>query len=74
MIYHNYNQRLILRLTKNISSCMKFDPTESVDSTTKVRAYKILRGHKASVQSVSAQKSGNMVCCYPFHLTCVLQL
>lgn len=40
----------------------KFDPAESVDSTTKVRAYKILRGHKASVQSVSAQKSGNMVC------------
>ncbi|CAE6103090.1 unnamed protein product [Arabidopsis arenosa] len=40
----------------------KFDPAESVDSTTKVRAYKILRGHKASVQSVSAQKSGNMIC------------
>ncbi|KAL1205891.1 putative ribosome biogenesis protein WDR12 [Cardamine amara subsp. amara] len=40
----------------------KLDPAESVDSSTRVRAYKILRGHKASVQSVSAQKSGNMVC------------
>ncbi|EOA20689.1 hypothetical protein CARUB_v10001003mg [Capsella rubella] len=40
----------------------KFDPDESVDSSTRVRAYKILRGHKASVQSVAAQKLGDMVC------------
>ncbi|ESQ41531.1 hypothetical protein EUTSA_v10013619mg [Eutrema salsugineum] len=40
----------------------KVDTAESVDSTTRVRAYKILRGHKASVQSVVAQKSGDMVC------------
>ncbi|XP_010420221.1 PREDICTED: ribosome biogenesis protein WDR12 homolog [Camelina sativa] len=40
----------------------KFDADESVDSSTRVTAYKILRGHKASVQSVSAQKSGDMVC------------
>lgn len=47
---------------------MQFDPAESVDSSTRVRAYKILRGHKATVLSVSAQKSGNMVCCYPLVL------
>ncbi|CAN8236305.1 unnamed protein product [Cochlearia groenlandica] len=40
----------------------KVDTADSVDSTTKVRAYKILRGHKASVQSVVAHKSGDMVC------------
>ncbi|CAN8256196.1 unnamed protein product [Cochlearia groenlandica] len=40
----------------------KVDTAESADSTTRVRAYKILRGHKAAVQSVVAQKSGSMVC------------
>ncbi|RID73463.1 hypothetical protein BRARA_B00615, partial [Brassica rapa] len=40
----------------------KVDTAESGDSTTRVRAYKILRGHKASVQSVVAEKHGNMVC------------
>uniref|UniRef100_A0A1J3FEM6 Ribosome biogenesis protein WDR12 homolog n=1 Tax=Noccaea caerulescens TaxID=107243 RepID=A0A1J3FEM6_NOCCA len=40
----------------------KVDTDEPTDSTTKVRAYKILRGHKAAVQSVAAQKYGSMVC------------
>ncbi|KAJ4912100.1 Transducin/WD40 repeat-like superfamily protein [Raphanus sativus] len=40
----------------------KVDTSESGDSTTRVRAYKILRGHKASVQSVVAEKHGTMVC------------
>ncbi|CAA7031301.1 unnamed protein product [Microthlaspi erraticum] len=40
----------------------KVDTDEPVDSTTKVGAYKILRGHKAAVQSVAAQKYGSMVC------------
>ncbi|KAG2284807.1 hypothetical protein Bca4012_047937 [Brassica carinata] len=40
----------------------KVDTAESGDSTTRVRAYKILRGHKASVQSVVAEKHGSMVC------------
>ncbi|XP_010549998.1 PREDICTED: ribosome biogenesis protein WDR12 homolog [Tarenaya hassleriana] len=40
----------------------KVDPAESVDPPTRVRAYKILRGHKASVQSIAALTSGNMIC------------
>lgn len=40
----------------------KFDAEESGDYPTKLRAFKILRGHKASVQSVATQTSGNMVC------------
>ncbi|KAL0728048.1 hypothetical protein Bca4012_024141 [Brassica carinata] len=40
----------------------KVDTVESGDSTTRVRAYKILRGHKASVQNVVAEKHGSMVC------------
>ncbi|KAJ0232574.1 Ribosome biogenesis protein WDR12 [Hirschfeldia incana] len=40
----------------------KVDTAESGDSTTRVRAYKILRGHRASVQSVVAEKHGSMVC------------
>ncbi|WZZ38383.1 hypothetical protein YC2023_034642 [Brassica napus] len=40
----------------------KVDPAESGDSTTRVGAYKILCGHKASVASVAAQKYGSKVC------------
>ncbi|CAH2072674.1 unnamed protein product [Thlaspi arvense] len=40
----------------------KVDTAESLDTTTRLGAYKILRGHKAAVQSVVAQKSGSMVC------------
>lgn len=48
-------------LTKVISFCIKVDTAESGDSTTRVGAYKILRGHKASVASVASQKYGSKV-------------
>ncbi|PNX96555.1 ribosome biogenesis protein WDR12, partial [Trifolium pratense] len=35
---------------------------EATDHPLRVRAYKILRGHKSSVQSVAAQTNGEMVC------------
>ncbi|KAF8118020.1 hypothetical protein N665_0006s0024 [Sinapis alba] len=40
----------------------KVDTAESSDTTTRVGAYKILRGHKASVATVAAQKYGSKVC------------
>ncbi|XP_065855380.1 ribosome biogenesis protein WDR12 homolog [Euphorbia lathyris] len=40
----------------------KFDEEESKDNPTTVRAFKVLRGHNASVQSVAADTSGNMIC------------
>ncbi|PSR87723.1 Ribosome biogenesis protein [Actinidia chinensis var. chinensis] len=40
----------------------KFDAEESFDHPKKIRSYKILTGHNASVQSVTAQPSGDMVC------------
>ncbi|KAF7822417.1 ribosome biogenesis protein WDR12-like protein [Senna tora] len=40
----------------------KFNPEEAIDHPVKIRAFKILRGHKASVQSVAVQTSGEMVC------------
>ncbi|KAJ6364715.1 hypothetical protein OIU76_029643 [Salix suchowensis] len=40
----------------------KFDTEEHLDQPAKIRAYKVLRGHNASVQSVAAQASGNMIC------------
>ncbi|KAJ7971063.1 Ribosome biogenesis protein WDR12-like [Quillaja saponaria] len=40
----------------------KFDAEEPVNHPLKIRAFKILRGHKASVQSVAAHVSGKMVC------------
>ncbi|KAK2989852.1 hypothetical protein RJ640_025511, partial [Escallonia rubra] len=39
-----------------------FDAEESRGGPTKIRAYKTLRGHNASVQSIAAQPSGDMVC------------
>ncbi|KAF6149333.1 hypothetical protein GIB67_016871 [Kingdonia uniflora] len=38
------------------------DINEPVVPDTKVRAFKILRGHKSAVQSVAARPSGDMVC------------
>ncbi|GMP28691.1 hypothetical protein CsSME_00004135 [Camellia sinensis var. sinensis] len=40
----------------------KFGVDKSFDHPTKIRAYKILRGHNASVQCVAAQPAGDMVC------------
>jgi ribosome biogenesis protein YTM1 len=40
----------------------KINPEEATDHPARVRAYKILRGHKSSVQSVAAQTNGEMVC------------
>ncbi|KAJ4707310.1 Ribosome biogenesis protein WDR12-like [Melia azedarach] len=40
----------------------KFDTEEPVIHPKKIRSFKILRGHKASVQSVAAQTPGDMVC------------
>ncbi|KAK9272420.1 hypothetical protein L1049_002793 [Liquidambar formosana] len=40
----------------------KIDTEEPQDHLTKSRAFKILRGHKASVQTVAAHPSGDMVC------------
>ncbi|XP_042479237.1 ribosome biogenesis protein WDR12 homolog [Macadamia integrifolia] len=40
----------------------KFDVDEVLDHPTKIRAFKILKGHKSSVQTVAAQMSGDMVC------------
>ncbi|CAK9152925.1 unnamed protein product [Ilex paraguariensis] len=39
----------------------KFDAEDSVDHPSKIRAYKVLRGHNASMQSIAAQPSGDMV-------------
>ncbi|CAN0898642.1 Ribosome biogenesis protein WDR12 homolog, partial [Linum grandiflorum] len=40
----------------------KMDSEEPKKSPAKIRPFKILRGHNASVQSVAAQTSGNMIC------------
>ncbi|CAK9168681.1 unnamed protein product [Ilex paraguariensis] len=40
----------------------KFDAEQSLDHPSKIRAFKVLRGHNASVQSIAAQPSGDMVC------------
>lgn len=40
----------------------KFDAEELVNHPKKIRSFKILRGHKASVHSIAAETSGNMVC------------
>lgn len=40
----------------------KFNTEETAEQPTKVRAYKILRGHNAAVQSVAAKPSSDMVC------------
>lgn len=40
----------------------KFDTEEHLDQPSKIRAFKILRGHNAPVQSVAAEASGSMIC------------
>uniref|UniRef100_A0A2P2KPY4 Uncharacterized protein MANES_02G054600 n=1 Tax=Rhizophora mucronata TaxID=61149 RepID=A0A2P2KPY4_RHIMU len=40
----------------------KVDAEQPTNYPAKVRAFKIMRGHNASVQSVAAQPSGNMIC------------
>ncbi|XP_062151053.1 ribosome biogenesis protein WDR12 homolog [Alnus glutinosa] len=40
----------------------KFNTEEPVNNPIKIRAFKTLRGHRGSVQSVAAQTSGDMVC------------
>ncbi|KAK8533875.1 hypothetical protein V6N12_047278 [Hibiscus sabdariffa] len=40
----------------------KFDAEDSSDQPARLRAFKILRGHNASVHSVAAKTSGDMVC------------
>ncbi|XP_019181280.1 PREDICTED: ribosome biogenesis protein WDR12 homolog isoform X1 [Ipomoea nil] len=40
----------------------KIDADEILEQPKRIRAYKILRGHNASVQSIAAQPSGEMVC------------
>ncbi|XP_059670444.1 ribosome biogenesis protein WDR12 homolog isoform X2 [Cornus florida] len=40
----------------------KFDAEQSMDHPMRIGAFRILRGHNASVQSVAAQPSGDMVC------------
>ncbi|KAH0664433.1 hypothetical protein KY284_029364 [Solanum tuberosum] len=40
----------------------KFDADEPSDQIKRIRAYKILHGHNASVQSVAANPAGDMVC------------
>ncbi|KAK1292892.1 hypothetical protein QJS10_CPB17g01965 [Acorus calamus] len=40
----------------------KLDTREQLDHTVKIRAFKILNGHAAGVQSVSSGPSGDMVC------------
>ncbi|RHN48318.1 putative transcription factor WD40-like family [Medicago truncatula] len=40
----------------------KINTEEATNHPARVRAYKILRGHKSSVQSVAAQTNGEMIC------------
>ncbi|EEF36315.1 WD-repeat protein, putative [Ricinus communis] len=40
----------------------KFDTEEPGNHLTKLTAFKVLRGHNASVQSVAAEASGSMIC------------
>ncbi|KAK6805911.1 hypothetical protein RDI58_003696 [Solanum bulbocastanum] len=40
----------------------KFDADDPSDQIKRIRAYKILHGHNASVQSVAANPAGDMVC------------
>ncbi|KAJ4966591.1 hypothetical protein NE237_018440 [Protea cynaroides] len=40
----------------------KFDVDEPLNHPMKIRAFKILKGHQSSIQSVAAQTSGDMVC------------
>ncbi|XP_048328775.2 ribosome biogenesis protein WDR12 homolog [Ziziphus jujuba] len=40
----------------------KFNTGEHLKSPLKVKAFKILRGHRSSVESVASQTSGDMVC------------
>ncbi|CAA0823360.1 Transducin/WD40 repeat-like superfamily protein [Striga hermonthica] len=39
-----------------------FAAEESLDQQKKIRAFKILRGHTAAVQTIAAEPSGDMVC------------
>ncbi|GER30668.1 ribosome biogenesis protein WDR12 homolog [Striga asiatica] len=39
-----------------------FAAEESLDQPKKIRAFKILRGHTAAVQTIAAEPSGDMVC------------
>lgn len=40
----------------------KFDAEDSTDHPARIRAFKILRGHNASVHSIAAKTSGDMIC------------
>lgn len=40
----------------------KFDVEDSTEQSTRIRAYKILSGHNASIQSVAADPSGDRIC------------
>ncbi|KAF3620951.1 putative folate transporter 1, chloroplastic-like [Capsicum annuum] len=40
----------------------KFDADDSSDQIKRIRAFKILNGHSASVQSVAANNAGDMLC------------
>ncbi|MQL73330.1 hypothetical protein Taro_005671 [Colocasia esculenta] len=40
----------------------KFDTVEPVKNMEKVRAFKVLNGHTAAVQSITSEPSGDMVC------------
>ncbi|KAJ8771577.1 hypothetical protein K2173_026754 [Erythroxylum novogranatense] len=40
----------------------KVDPEEPAKHPAKIRAFKVLRGHNASVQTVAAETSGSMIC------------
>lgn len=63
----NWSQVLFLQLKPDTSaltvsiSSLKFNVEEPTEGPFKIRPFKILRGHKASVQSVAKQTSGDMV-------------
>ncbi|PHT41856.1 hypothetical protein CQW23_20710 [Capsicum baccatum] len=40
----------------------KFDADDSLDQIKRIRAFKILNGHSASVQSVAANNAGDLLC------------
>lgn len=56
---------------------LQIDPVCDANLPRRIRAFKILQGHNAAVQSVAAQTSGDMVldlsvflCCY----SCILSI
>ena len=55
------NGCIMPRLIICFPKILQFSAEESINSPLRIRAFKILRGHTAAVESVATQASGDMV-------------